>query len=234
MHSGEDACKSKAMREMFGAISRRYDLLNRLMTFGRDRSWRRTVAREAALHGGEKHLDVGAGTGGIAREALRLNPDLDVVAADVTLNMMAEGRQRPGAEKIRWCQADALNLPFQDAAFHAVTSGYLIRNVPDAKRAFEEQVRVVKPGGRVVCLDTSPPPRTLLRPLIILYFKWVIPLLGQWIGGSRAAYRYLPESTRRFMGPERLAEIMEKAGLRDVGLRRFMFGTQVVLTGRRP
>jgi demethylmenaquinone methyltransferase/2-methoxy-6-polyprenyl-1,4-benzoquinol methylase len=147
--------------------------------------------------------------------------------------MMQVGRAKPGGARIGWCQSDALALPFPDAAFDAVTSGYLMRNVIDVPAAFREQVRVVKPGGRVICLDTSPPPRGPLRPLIMFHFKVIIPLLGRLVAGDRAAYTYLPESTEGFKTPDQLAQFMGEAGLERVAYRSFMFGTMAVHTGVR-
>jgi len=222
------------VREMFGRISGRYDLMNRLMTFGQDRSWRWYVVKKAALPKGGRLLDVGTGTGDIALEALRRDPTLSVTAMDFSFRMMQVGRRRPAGQKVFWCHADALQLPFPDARFDAVTSGYLVRNVIDVRQAFEEQMRVVRPGGRVVCLDTSPVPLNALRPFILFHLKVVIPLLGYLLTRNRAAYMYLPESTQAFMTPDQLASIMRSVGLKDVSYRRFMLGTMAVLTGRRP
>jgi len=137
-------------------------------------------------------------------------------------------------EGVRWCLADALDLPFPDATFDAAVSGYLVRNVTDIRRAFEEQMRVVKPGGRVVCLETSPPPRTIVLPLVRLYLKTVIPLLGYLLTGHRRPYRYLADSTQHFMKSSQLASIMRDVGIGEVIYHRFMFGTQAVYAGTRP
>ena len=222
------------VREMFGRISGRYDLMNRLMTFGQDRSWRRYVVGKAALPKSGRLLDVGTGTGDIALEALRLDSTLSVTAVDFSLRMMHTGRRRRGGEKILWCHADALKLPFPDAHFDAVTSGYLVRNVIDVRRAIKEQMRVVRPGGRVVCLDTSPVPRNALRPFVLFHLKVVIPLLGYLLTRNRAAYTYLPDSTQAFMTPDQLASIMRGACLKDVSWQRFMLGTMAVHVGIRP
>lgn len=226
--------KAGAVKNMFGRIAGRYDLMNRLMTFGRDKAWHREVVRRAALPRGGHLLDIGSGTGGIVCAALDRDPDLSAVAADFTFAMMAAGRKRHKGRTIQWCGADALALPFGDNRFDAVTSGYLIRNVTDIRQAFEEQVRVLRPGGMVVCLDTSPPPPGLLQPFVKAYLRSAIPLAGSLISGDTDAYRYLPESTANFHTPEELQRLMRAAGLHQVGFRRLMFGTVAILHGTKP
>ena len=226
--------KGAAVREMFDRIAGRYGTMNRLMTFGRDGSWRRCVVREASLPTGGRLLDIATGTGDIAFEALRRVDGLLAVGADFSVEMMRVGSHRPGGGDVAWCAADTLALPFADASFEAVTSGYLLRNVTDPEAAFREQMRVVRPGGKVVCLDTSPPPASPLRPFILFYLRRVIPLLGRFVAGDVEAYSYLTRSTEGFLSPGELSDVMEKAGLVDVRCRLFMFGTMAVHAGQRP
>jgi demethylmenaquinone methyltransferase/2-methoxy-6-polyprenyl-1,4-benzoquinol methylase len=221
------------MQDMFGRIAARYNLMNRLMTFGQDRRWRRFVVQQARLTRGGWLLDIATGTGDIALEARRQVPDLRVVAADFTLPMMRIGQRRSGASALAWQAADTLYLPYADAVFDAVTSGYLFRNVKDIPGALAEQVRVLKPGGWLVTLDTTPPPHHLLRPLIQFHLRVVIPLLGRVVTGQGDAYRYLPESTLGFKTAEELAGLMRAAGLVQVQYRRFMFGTMAVHWGQK-
>jgi demethylmenaquinone methyltransferase/2-methoxy-6-polyprenyl-1,4-benzoquinol methylase len=222
------------VQAMFERIARRYNLMNRLITFGQDRRWRREVVREAGLPRSGRLLDVATGTGDIGFEALRRDHTLQVVGTDFALGMMRAGQQRPGGGSILWCDADALRLPFPDAAFDAVTSGYLLRNVVDVEAALREQMRVVRPGGRVVSLDTSPPPHNGLRPLILFHLRTVIPLLGRLIAGDGQAYTYLPETTEGFKTPEEMAGVMRQVGLVNVRYRRFMLGTMALHVGVRP
>jgi demethylmenaquinone methyltransferase/2-methoxy-6-polyprenyl-1,4-benzoquinol methylase len=226
--------KRNDQNRMFGAICDRYDLMNTLMTFGRDRFWRRYLVRSSALPQWGRLLDVGTGTGHIAFEAMRTRPAISAIAVDRNPRMIAVGRTHRGAERVRWCLADALDLPFPNATFDAVVSGYLVRNVIEIRRAFEEQMRVVKPGGRVVCLETSPPPRNILQPFVLIWIEMVIPLLGYFLTGDRAAYRYLAASTQQFMAPREVASVMRGVGMREVTCRRFMLGTQVICVGTRP
>lgn len=222
------------VQDMFNRIARRYDIMNRLITFGQDQRWRRFVIRQAALPTNGRLLDVGTGTGDILFEARKLGSTLSVVGLDFALEMLRVGMARGQDDMITWCQGDALALPFSDEEFDAVTSTYLIRNVSDPLTALQEQLRVVKPGGRVVCLDTSPPPRNILRPFIMFHLKYIIPLLGTIVAGDRDAYAYLPDSTQAFKTPDELADLMRQAGLSEVTYRSFMFGMIVVLTGQRP
>jgi demethylmenaquinone methyltransferase/2-methoxy-6-polyprenyl-1,4-benzoquinol methylase len=225
--------KAVKVRHMFDRISARYDLMNRLITFGLDRSWRRLVVTLAMVPKGGHLLDVGSGTGDIAFEARRCDPSMHIIAADISSKMMAFGRKRSAGRKLGWCQADALALPFPDGIFDAVTSGYLLRNVSNVSQALREQMRVVKPGRRVVCLDTSPPPRHWSRPFVLFYLKLMIPALGTLVAGDRAAYEYLHTSTRAFMEPDRLAAVMREIGFGEVSCRTFMFGTMAVCWGNR-
>jgi demethylmenaquinone methyltransferase/2-methoxy-6-polyprenyl-1,4-benzoquinol methylase len=222
------------IRLMFGRISKKYNLLNRLMSFGFDRAWRRFVIGMAGIPEGGRILDAGSGTGDIAIEIMDNYPSVTVTAVDLTYEMMSVGRQRAGGNRIDWCQADAGNLPFPDFSFDAVTSGFLARNVPDAGNMFREQGRVLKSGGRIVCLDTSPIPDNILRPLILIYYKLVIPFMGRMIAGEKNAYKYLPETTIGFLEPEALARTIEKAGFKDVGYKTFMFGNISVHWGTKP
>jgi demethylmenaquinone methyltransferase/2-methoxy-6-polyprenyl-1,4-benzoquinol methylase len=226
--------KPAAVRRMFGAIAGRYDVMNALMTFGQDDRWRRIAVCRAGLPHGGRLLDVGAGTGGLSLAALTLDPAARVTAVDFAAPMMHRGRRRLQGRPIAWCAADALRLPFGDACFDAVVSGYLLRNVADIGQALAEQVRVVKPGGRVVCLDTCPPSQGLFHPLAMVHLRWIIPWLGRVVAGDGAAYRYLPESTMGFIAPPQMAAAMQAAGLIAVTHQRLMLGTVAIHVGRRP
>lgn len=222
------------IRRMFGEIAGKYDLINRLMTFNQDRIWRQCVVRAAGMPANGTLLDAGAGTGAIALDALAGDNTLHVVAADFTVEMMSIGRKKQNGRLVAWTAADALALPFGDACFDAVTSGYLIRNVIDPLRAFREQARVVKPGGRVVCLETSPPPDSPSKPMLLFFLNRLIPLLGQLVSGNRPAYTYLPQTTQHFHPPEKVAAIMRSAGLTNIRYQQFMFGTIAVHVGIKP
>ena len=197
--------RTDKIQGMFTGIARRYDLMNRLMTFGQDTHWRREVIRRAGLTPTSRLLDLGAGTGDLTREAQRQQPGCKAVAADFTLGMMRAGDLHGHLD---WSAADALHLPFPDAGFDVVVSGFLMRNVLDVHQALQEQLRVLKTGGRIVILDTTHPPRNLLTPFLWLQLHLVIPLLGALITGQREAYAYLPESTEKFLDAEQHASAM--------------------------
>lgn len=228
--------KSRYVQDMFGRIAARYNLMNRLMTFGQDQRWRRFVVKQAQLPPGGRMLDLATGTGDIAFEALKAAPGAHVVGADFSLPMMVVGQGQQMGTLVDWLGADALQLPFPDTTFDAVTSGYLVRNVIDIDQTLREQMRILKPGGRIVILDSSPPPNTPLRPFILIHLRYIIPLLGRLISGKQGAdaYRYLPDSTQAFKTPGELAELMRRAGIVDVHFKRFMFGTIAIHWGRKP
>lgn len=222
------------MRSIFGRIAARYDLMNRLMTFGQDKRWRREVIRRARLAPGGRLLDLGAGTGDLAVEALRQQPSACVTAADFTLEMMRVGRRRHArAGTFTWAAADALHLPFASGCFDALVSGYLLRNVADLDQALAEQLRVLKAGGWMVTLDTTRPQRNPLSPLIHVHMHFVIPLLGALLTGQRDAYTYLPDTSEHFLSAESLAEHLRRAGFTDVGFHRFNFGTMAIHWGKK-
>lgn len=234
--------RARYVQGMFARIAGRYDLMNRLMTVGQDARWRRALLDRVALPPGGRLLDLGTGTGDIAAGAVSTDPTAFAVGADFTIEMMRAGQQRAGASLIRWTCSDALLLPFPNDSFDAVTSGFLLRNVSDVHRALAEQFRVLRspdartgrPGGRVVCLDTTPPRDNLLRPALDFHMHTVIPTLGRIITGAGDAYRYLPDSTEAFLPAEALAEAFRAAGFVGVGFKRMMFGAVALHWGVKP
>lgn len=226
--------RAQYVQNMFARIATRYDRMNRLMTFGQDLKWRRYVIAQARLPHNGRLLDIATGTGDIAYEGLLQTPGLQAVGGDFTVEMMRAGQHLPKRQTIQWVGADTLALPFSPGTFDAVTSGFLMRNVIDVPGALREQMRVTKPGGHIVILESSPPKDNLLKPFIRIHLNTVIPTLGQLITGNGDAYRYLPDSTQQFLGPEALAEAMRQAGLVDVRYKLFMFGTIAIHIGQKP
>ena len=224
------------VQNMFARIARRYDLMNRLMTAGQDRAWREEVVRKVHQPSGGYLLDLGAGTGDLVLESQRQYTNSHSFAADFTIEMMRVGQTRLASQTqmpINWCAADALNLPYPNDSFDAVISGFLMRNVINHSQALQEQYRVLKPGSRIVILDTTRPSQNILTPFIYLHLSFIIPTLGQLITGSRDAYTYLPSTTRQFLTAETLASLMSQNGFKEVGFQRRMFGTVAIHWGKK-
>jgi len=217
--------KEPGVQKMFDAIAGRYDLMNRVMTMGQDQKWRRFVVTKAGDPDGGWSLDLATGTGDIAVLTNETYPEVKVVGADFSLNMLKEARKRFVTEPIYWQASDANHLPFTDGVFESVTFGYLLRNVDDTPRVLKEVFRVLKPGGRVVCLDTTPPEKNMLYPFLQFYFRFCIPALGKIIADDESAYAYLTGSTMAFYRAENLAEVFREAGFTQVSFKKFMFGT---------
>lgn len=223
----QDASQGRAqyIQNMFARIAPSYDLMNGLMTGGQDKQWRKQAIELARLTPNAWLLDLGAGTGDLAREALRQQPTVRAMAADFTLEMMRAGRQRG---QLDWASADALHLPCRDKTFDAIVSGFLMRNVSDLDLALKEQYRALKPRGRIIILDTTRPKRNRLSPFIWAYMHVIIPFLGGLLSGFREAYKYLSHSTEGFLTAEQLASHMVVAGFKKINFKRLMFGTIAV------
>ena len=146
---------------------------------------------------------------------------------------MQEGRKEASPAGLGWSAADALNLPFASESFDAVVSGFLLRNVTDVKRSLREQRRVLKPGGRLVALDTTRPRPSMFTPFIQFYLHVGIPTLGRLLAGQPEAYRYLPQSTEHFLSAEQLAAVMQESGIRQVSFHLLMAGTIAIHWGEK-
>ncbi|QEC46773.1 bifunctional demethylmenaquinone methyltransferase/2-methoxy-6-polyprenyl-1,4-benzoquinol methylase UbiE [Baekduia soli] len=210
------------VRAMFDRIARVYDRMNSVMTAGLHHAWRRRAADLAAVGPGDHVLDVATGTGDLAIElARRVTPGGSVIGSDFSEQMLATARQKvSGREEregsgIRFEWANALQLPYADGTFAAATVGFGARNFSDLDRGLGEMARVVAPGGRVVILEITTPQRPPLSTFFSLWFDRVVPLIGK-VAGDSDAYDYLPNSVKRFPGPEGLAAAMERAGLERI------------------
>jgi demethylmenaquinone methyltransferase/2-methoxy-6-polyprenyl-1,4-benzoquinol methylase len=220
------------VRQMFDRISSSYDRMNRVMSMGMDGRWRRRAVREAAVEPGGAVLDVCCGTGDLAVELRRATgPSGRVVGLDFSPQMLDVARGK--SDQVDWVQGDALDLPFADDEFAAATVGWGVRNLADHERGFREMARVVRPGGRVVCVEMSSPP-AWAAPFARMWTDRAVPVLGRLIARDAEAYEYLPESVRRFPDAPGLADVMRRAGLEKVSYTRLMLGVVAIHVGTVP
>ena len=209
MSAGTGTLPADSVRAMFDRIAGVYDLMNTVMTAGLHHQWRSRAVDLARVGPGTRALDVATGTGDLAIELAARGGD--VVGSDFSTGMLERARSK--APGLTWEQADALALPYPDAAFDAATVGFGARNFSDLSRGLAEMVRVVKPGGRVVILEITTPQKPPLSTFFSLWFDRLVPLLGRF----DEAYTYLPSSVKRFPGPEPLAAELAAAGCAEVG-----------------
>jgi demethylmenaquinone methyltransferase / 2-methoxy-6-polyprenyl-1,4-benzoquinol methylase len=202
------------VRAMFDRIAGFYDVMNTVMTAGLHHRWRARAADLAALGAGDSALDVACGTGDLAIElSRRVGGDGEVIGSDFAQEMLERARVK--APALQWDLGNALDLPYASNRFDATTVGFGARNFSDLDRGLAEMARVVKPGGRVVVLEITTPRKPPLSTFYSLWFDRIVPLIGR-VTGENEAYTYLPNSVKRFPGPEGLAAAMERAGLRDI------------------
>ena len=228
------------VRAMFDRIVPRYDLMNRLMTGGRDAAWRRLAVREA-LHGRNlaevRVLDVATGTGDLAL-ALRAAGAAEVTGLDFSAPMLAEAMRKEAAaagnRRITWVEGDAMSLPFPDASFDAVTVAFGLRNMPSYPAALHEMARVLRPAGTLVCLETTPLQLPVLRAIFAWYFDHVVPIVGGLLSGDRDAYQYLPASAAAFPDAVTLGRMMLEAGFSRVRYLRLGLGTVALHVAAKP
>jgi demethylmenaquinone methyltransferase/2-methoxy-6-polyprenyl-1,4-benzoquinol methylase len=223
--------QQSTIRDLFTRIARHYDIVNRVISLGQDRRWRRSALDAVDLKPGIRILDVATGTGDLALLAKRRAPGAAVVGADLTPAMLRRAQAKARDADVPWVLSDGLMLSFADDSFDLVTSAFMMRNVPDVGQALREQVRVIRPGGRLVCLEITWPQRFPMTWLFALYFSGLTPLLGSAMTGDRAAYTYLPQSVKSFLDPDALGREMRKAGLHAVTWVSKMMGTVAIHTG---
>lgn len=221
---------------MFDRIAGVYDLMNTAMTAGLHHRWRERAADRAELGPGDSALDVCCGTGDLALAlAPRVGAEGTVTGCDFSEPMLEAARRKAagaGAGQVRFEWADALELPYADRSFDAVTVGFGVRNLADLERGLAEMARVLRPGGRLVILEITEPRRPPLSRFYSLWFDRIVPLLGT-AAGDRAAYTYLPESVKRFPAPERLAELIDRAGFGRIRYTILAGGIIAIHSGAR-
>lgn len=229
--------KGRHIRDMFDRIAPRYDLLNRVLSLGIDRRWRRFAVRQLQIPAGGRVLDIATGTGDVALEIGRQTPaDVTIVGADFTQGMLVLGRDKvansPFRGRIQLVSAACEAIPHPDSTFDGVTIAFGIRNVVDRQLGLQEMARVLKPGGRAVILEFATPRNRLFRALYYFYFLRVLPRLGGLVS-QRSAYQYLPDSVLEFPDRETFTGMMEQAGFTAVSVYDLTGGIAAVHVGVR-
>lgn len=229
--------RNRAIGEMFSSIAPRYDFLNRLLSAGADRRWRRIAVAETVPRTGGRILDLATGTADMALEILRQKGDgASVAGVDISLGMMRIGKGKCAdagcGKRVLFVLAPGEALPFRDASFDSACVAFGIRNVADRARGLREMCRTVRPGGRVVVLEFSTPTGAVFGPLYRFYFRCVLPRIGG-IFSRGAAYEYLPESVLAFPDPPAFADMMRAAGCSSVTHRPLTFGIVTLYVGVR-
>jgi demethylmenaquinone methyltransferase/2-methoxy-6-polyprenyl-1,4-benzoquinol methylase len=230
--------KQGRVDDVFHKVARRYDLMNDLMSGGLHRLWKDALVAKVrpSKQRSFRHLDVAGGTGDVAfRVAAAGGPETEVTVLDINADMLAVGRNRAsmrkGGDRLRFVEGNAEDLPLPDRHFDAYTIAFGIRNVPRVERALSEAYRVLKIGGRFLCLEFSDVDLPLLRNLYEAYSFTAIPALGKVITGDGAPYRYLVESIRKFPDAETFRERVAEAGFRRTSYERFAGGIVAIHSG---
>ena len=227
--------KSVYVEQMFNKIAQKYDLFNDIITFGMHRQWKRFVARQTDLHAEQSCLDLCCGTGDIAREVLRQYPSSKVTGLDFSEEMLNIAESKNNNKiTVQYIPGDAMNIPFQDAAFDAVTIGYGMRNVQNISQFLREIVRVLKPEGVLVSLDVVKVRIPILAELNHFYFFHIVPLVGKLLMPGEEIFQYLPESSLEYPNQESLTNLMIETGFEKVGFHNFVFGASTVHVAYKP
>lgn len=236
----DPADKPSLVRGVFDRVAKRYDLMNDLMSGGVHRLWKDAAAARLNPQPGERIVDCAGGTGDMARrfaklaraaQARRGGPDAEILVIDYNAEMVAAGIERGGEPEICWSVGDAQKLPLPDACADAYVISFGIRNVTDISAALREARRVLKPGGRFLCLEFSRPVTEALQKAYDTYSFNVIPVIGEWVVKDRESYQYLVESIRRFPDQATFADMMRKAGFGRVGWTNFTAGVAALHHG---
>jgi demethylmenaquinone methyltransferase/2-methoxy-6-polyprenyl-1,4-benzoquinol methylase len=233
--------KPRLVRGVFDRVASRYDLMNDLMSAGVHRLWKDATAARLNPQPGEVILDVAGGTGDMARRYAKMaraaqerrgGEDATIHIIDYNAEMIAAGREKGAPPEVCWVVGDAQRLPLPDASADAYSIAFGIRNVTDVAAALREARRVLKPGGRFVCLEFSKPTGMALRAAYDAWSFKAIPQIGEWVAGDRESYQYLVESIRRFPDQKTFAGMMEKAGFARVNYSNFTGGVAALHAGR--
>lgn len=229
--------KEEKVHQVFEKIYDRYDHMNSIISFQRHIKWRKDVMKRMDVKKESKALDVCCGTGDWSFSLSEaVGPKGEVVGLDFSNNMLSVAKERQkehSLSNLTFLQGNAMELPFEDDYFDYVTVGFGLRNVPDYLQVLKEMQRVVKPGGLVVCLETSQPTGKLFRKLYYFYFKNIMPLFGKLFAKSYQEYVWLHESAKDFPGKEALKNLFEDAGLENVEIKAYTGGVAAMHLGEK-
>lgn len=229
--------KVEQVEQMFDNISARYDLLNHLLSMGIDKRWRKEAIESLRPYAPQKMLDIATGTGDFAIEsARRLQPQL-LIGADISEGMMEVARRKVENAQlsniVSFAKEDCLNLSFENDSFDAVTVAYGVRNYADLEKGLSEMLRVLRPGGRLVIIELTTPVKFPMKQLFKVYARWVMPTIGKLVAKDGAAYSYLPATMEVFPQGEKMQQILQKIGYKDVKFKRFTFGLSTLYTAEK-
>jgi demethylmenaquinone methyltransferase / 2-methoxy-6-polyprenyl-1,4-benzoquinol methylase len=236
VRSRENGDKGTFVREMFASIAPHYDLANRVLTGGFDERWRRRAIALLAAPPRGRILDCCCGTGDLVFGLLRSDPSLEVTGIDFCPPMLERAQRRARREargEVRFLDGDVMAMPFEESSFDGATMGFSLRNVVDIDATLREIRRVLRPGARFVSLDVAKAPNRAFRRLFDLYFYGLVPLVGGLVGGSRAAYTYLPNSLTHHPSASELSDRFARAGLRGAGHLPLMGGAIAIHYGTK-
>jgi demethylmenaquinone methyltransferase / 2-methoxy-6-polyprenyl-1,4-benzoquinol methylase len=236
--SSLDHPSDRAIQAMFDRIAGRYDFLNRLISFRLDNAWRNQAIKELLRTGDRLVLDLGAGTGDLTFIAANEIQSGRIVGLDFSLEMLKLARSKQKlaktVEKTWFVQGSAAVSPFKDGAFDKVMTAFVLRNVSDLSMFFAQAFRVLKHGGGFLSLDMFPPTKTWFSPLYSLYFYRLVPRIGGLVARDPIAYRYLAKSVANFHSPEKVGELIEQAGFKQVRIRKFLNGAVCMHLAEKP
>ncbi len=223
---------------MFDRIAHRYDFLNRLLSGRRDVAWRKRLVASLPEKPDLEMLDLATGTGDVLLSSCKLRTNIQFgVGLDPAGNMLAIARQKKSAANlesaISFVRGDALRLPFASNSFDAITIAFGIRNIPDVTRSLQEMHRILKPGGKVLILEFSLPKNSVLRFGYLVYFRYILPLIGSFISGDAGAYRYLNQTVETFPYGQAFCTLMEQAGFQEIRAEPLTMGIATLYTGLR-
>lgn len=232
-YKNQDQSKKQQVAEMFNNISKRYDFLNHFLSMGIDILWRKKAIRQLKTHQPKLILDIATGTGDLAIEALKLNPD-KIIGVDISEGMLEVGRKKMielGVEdQIEMRLGDSEQLLFEDNKFDAVIVAFGVRNFENLEMGLADMRRVLKDGGKLVILEFSKPTKFPMKQLYGFYFKAILPLIGKIVSSDNSAYTYLPESVADFPYGQQFLDILEKTGYKDTQCKPLTFGISSIYT----